>query len=101
MNHIIGIVWYKDELAYGRALELFTDSRNMPATFADWKALVERQLDEIRHAGNIAICADFSPQSFIGWCRSRGFQPNSQAREAFAEHVVLEYQKTGKGTVIE
>lgn len=33
--------------------------------------------------------------------RSRGFMPNSQARTAFAEHVVLEYEKTGKGTVIE
>jgi len=101
LNDIIAIVWFKNELAYRRALEVFTDSRNMPATFEDWKTLVKRELEEIKRVGNIAIRADFSPETFIDWCRSRGFQPNSEARGAFAEHVVLEYQKTGKGAVIE
>jgi hypothetical protein len=31
----------------------------------------------------------------------RGFQADSQGRLAFTDHAVLEYQKTGKGTVIE
>ncbi len=101
MNDIIGIVWFKDEPAYRRALEIFTDSKNMPATFEDWKALVGRQLEEIRRVGNIALRADFDPGTFINWCNSRGFQANSQARTAFAEHVVLEHRKTGEGTVIE
>jgi len=101
MNDIIGIVWFKDETAYRRALEIFTDSKNMPATFEDWRALVGRQLEEIRRVGNIALRADFDPGTFINWCNSRGFQANSQARTAFAEHVVLEYRKTGEGTVIE
>jgi len=100
LNHIIGVLWFNNELAYRRALAIFTDSKNMPATFEDWKTLVKRQLEEIKHAGNIAIRADFDPEKFIGWCNARGFQANSQARGAFTEHVVLEYQKTGKGTVI-
>ncbi|MCK9229063.1 MAG: hypothetical protein M0P30_14950 [Syntrophorhabdaceae bacterium] len=100
MNDIIGILWFKNELAYRRALDLFTDSRNMPATFADWKDIVEREREEIKHAGNIALCVDFDPETFIAWCRSRGLQPDSQAREGFMEHAVLEYQKTGKGTVM-
>lgn len=100
MNHIIGILWFKDELKYSRALELFTDSRNMPATFADWKVLIERELEEIKHADNTALLVDFDPEPFIAWCRSRGFQADSQARTGYAEHAVLEYQKTGKGTVI-
>jgi len=101
LNDIIGIVWFKDEPAYRGALAIFTDSKNMPATFEDWKTLVKRELEEIKRTGNIAIRADFDPETFIDWCRSRGFQANSQAREAFAEHIVLEYQKTGKGMVIE
>ncbi len=101
MNDIIGIVWFKDETAYRRALEVFTDSKNMPAAFEDWKALVARQLEEIRRVGNIALRADFDPETFIKWCNSRGLQANSQARTAFAEHVALEYRKTGEGTVIE
>lgn len=101
MNDIIGIVWFEDEPAYRRARAIFTDSDNMPATFEDWKKLVERQREEIRHAGNIAIRADFNPETFIDWCNSRGFQPNSEARTAFAEHVVLEYQRTGKGSIMQ
>ncbi|OPY76036.1 MAG: hypothetical protein A4E64_01686 [Syntrophorhabdus sp. PtaU1.Bin058] len=101
MNDMIGIVWFKDESAYRRALEIFTDSKSMPDTFKDWKALVGKQLEEVRRIGDIALRADFDPETFIDWCNLRGFQANSQARTAFAEHVVLEYQKTGKGTVIE
>ena len=101
MNDIIGIVWFKDEHTYRRALAIFTDSENMPATFEDWEVLVRRQREEMKRVGNIAIRADFDPETFIDWCTSRGFQANSQARTAFANHVVLEYQKTGKGTVIE
>ena len=77
MNDIIGIVWFNDELTYRRALAIFTDSENMPATFEDWKALVGRQREEIKHAGNIAIRADFDPETFIDWCNLRGFQANS------------------------
>ncbi len=101
MGHIIGILWYRNELAYRRALEVFTDSHNMPATFENWKTIVKRELEEIKNAGNIALRVDFDPETFVAFLRSRGFQPNSQAREAFAEHVVLEYQKTGKGAIIE
>lgn len=101
MNYIVGILWFKDELTYLRALEMFVDSDSMPATFAEWKSLVEKQLAEIKGTGNRAIRADFHPETFLDWCLSRGFQPNSQARTAFAEHVVLEYEKTGKGTFIE
>lgn len=101
LNYIIGILWFDGEAAYRRALAIFTDSKNMPATFEDWKALVKRQREEVKRAGNIAIRVDFDPETFIAWCNLRGFQANSQARGAFTEHVVLEYQKTGKGTVIE
>ena len=101
MSDFIGIVWFKDGLTYRRGLEVFTDSQNMPATFENWKALVGRQLEEVRRIGNVAIRADFDPETFFDWCNSRGLKANSQARTAFAEHVVLEHQKTGNGTIIE
>jgi len=101
LSYVVGILVFKDESQYRKAREMFTDSKDMPATFEDWKTLVKRELEEIRRAGNVAIRADFDPETFLDWCRSRGFMPDSQARTAFAEHVVLEYQKTGKGTIIE
>ena len=101
MKDVIGIAWYTDELTYRRALKIFTDSQNMPPTYEGWKALVGRQLEEIKGAGNTAIRADIDPDTFAEWCSARGLQANSQGRIAFVNHIELEYWKTGKGTVIE
>ena len=101
MNSVIGISWFKDEATYRRALAVFTDSENMPASFEDWKALVGKQCDLIKGSGNIAIRADIDPETFTDWCNLHGFKADSQGRSAFANHVELEYQKNGKGTVIE
>jgi hypothetical protein len=100
MHDVIGIAWFKDELTYRRALAIFTDSQNMPATYEDWKALVGRQCEEVKRAGNIAIRADIDPETFVDWCNVHGLKTNSQGRIAFVNHVELEYRKTGKGTVI-
>ena len=101
MKDVIGVAWFTDEDHYRSALKIFTDSQNMPATFEDWKALVEKQCELIKESGKNAIRADIDPETFPGWCASRGFEANSQGRIAFAKHVVLEYQKTGKGKIIE
>ena len=101
MNDVIGIAWFKDEATYCRALAIFIDAGKMPASFEAWKALVEKELELIKESGNIALRADIDPETFIAWCAARGFKPNSQGRIAFVNHVELEYQKTGKGTVIE
>jgi hypothetical protein len=101
MQDVIGIAWYKDEAVYLKALSVFTDSENMPASYNDWKALVERECELIKGSGNIAIRAEIDPETFTAWCASRGFVPNSQGRIAFVNHVEIEYQKTGKGSIIE
>jgi hypothetical protein len=101
MNDVIGIAWYKDESTYRRALAIFTDPQNMPATYENWKALVKRELEEIKRIGNIALRADINPGTFTDWCNLHGVRPDGQGRTAFVNHVELEYSKTGKGTVIE
>ena len=100
MNDVIGIAWYRDEATYRGALAIFSDPENMPGSYEDWKALVGRQCELIRGSGNVALRADIDPETFSAWCASRGYKPNSQGRIAFVNHVELEYQKTGKGTVI-
>ncbi len=101
MSYVVGIAWFKDEAAYRRALEVFIDPHNMPATFGDWKALVARECELIKDAGNIALRADIDPDTFADWCVAHGFRADSQGRIAFVKHVELEYEKTGKGTFIE
>ena len=101
MNDIVGIAWFKDEATYRRALKIFTDPKNMPASFEDWKALVGKECELIKSSGDVALRADIDPETFAAWCASRGYVANSQGRIAFVNHVVIEYQKTGKGILIE
>ncbi|MGE5838878.1 MAG: hypothetical protein ACM34H_03015 [Deltaproteobacteria bacterium] len=101
MGDVIGIAWFKDEAIYRRALAIFIDPQNMPDSFEEWKALVGRRCEMIKRSGNVALRGDIDPEGFAAWCSSRGHLANSQGRIAFVNHVELEYQKTGKGTVIE
>lgn len=101
VKDVIGIAWFKDETTYRRALEVFTDPESIPDSFEEWRGIVEKQLELIKSTGSTAIRADIDPESFVDWCAARGFVANSQGRIAFVNHVVLEYQKTGKGTIIE
>jgi hypothetical protein len=101
MNDVVGIAWYKDERVYRRALAIFTDSKNMPATYEDWQAIVRRECEEIKGAGNIALRVDIDPETFNNWCNTHGFLPDAQGRTAFVNHVELEYEKSRKGTMIE
>jgi len=101
MNDVIGIAWFKDEATYRRALAIFTDPENMPASFEDWKALVGRECGLIKGSGNVALRVDIDPETFTAWCAARGYVANSQGRIALVNQVELEYQKTGKGTLIE
>jgi hypothetical protein len=55
----------------------------------------------IKGTGNIALRVDIDPETFKDWCNAHGFLPDAQGRTAFVNHVELEYEKTGKGTVIE
>ncbi len=100
MAEVIGVAWFQDEFTYRRALAIFTDAENMPPTYADWQALVRRQCAEIKDSGHIPLRADIDPETFAEWCHAHGFLANSQGRLAFANHAELEYQITGKGTVI-
>jgi len=101
MSYVVGIAWFKDEATYRRAREIFTDSGNLPASYEDWKTLVERQVELIKGEGNIALRVDIDPETFVSWCASRGIEANSQAKRDFVKHVEIEYQKTGKGAVID
>lgn len=101
MSYVVGIAWFKDEDTYRRAREIFTDSGNLPARYEEWKALVERQVELIRGGGNTALRADIDPEAFVSWCTSRGVEANSESKREFVRHVEIEYQRTGKGTIIE
>ena len=101
MQNVMGVAWFEDEAAYRRALAIFIDPENMPASFEDWKALVGRQCALIKGSGTLPLRVDIDPERFLAWCADREFLANAAGRVGFVNHVVLEYQKTGEGTIIE
>ena len=101
MSYVIGIAWFKDEIAYHRALAIFKDPQDMPTSFEEWKSLVEKQCELVKAGGNIALRVELDPDQFVGWCAVHGFEPNAWGRTAFVNHMELEYQKTGQGATIE
>ncbi len=101
MSYVVGIAWYKDEHTYRKTLETFIDSKNMPSTYSEWQSIVGRQIEEVKRTGNAAIRVDIDPDEVARWCASHGFRIDTQGRIAFVKHVELEYEMTGKGTVIE
>lgn len=101
MNHVIGIAWYKDEAAYRRALAVYYDPSAMPATYEEWQAVVAREREEIRGAGNIALRVDIDPDTFRAWCKENDVPPDSAGRTKFVRRAEFAYENTGQGTVLE
>jgi hypothetical protein len=101
MKYVVGIAWYKDEATYRTARAMFPDPKDMPAAYKDWQALVQRECEEIKGAGNTILRVDIDPETFTDWCQARGFLPDAQGRTAFVNQAELEYEKTGTGTVME
>ncbi|MFH0974608.1 MAG: hypothetical protein V1874_02365 [Spirochaetota bacterium] len=101
MKNVTGIAWYKDEITYRKAFDLFIDSKNMPSTFKEWQAFVKRQIKEIKDSGDIAIRADIDPETFTKWCNENGFRLDSRGRIEFVKRIEIEHMKTGNGIVIE
>lgn len=100
MNHVIGIAWYEDEATYRRALGIFSDAKDLPATYEDWQALVRRECEEIKGVGNIALRVEIDPETFRDWCGAHDLPPNAAGRTSFVSRAELEYEKTGKGALI-
>ena len=62
----------------------------------------EGSFKEIKSTGNVAIRADFDPETFPCPVQLAGISNLiPRARSALAEYVVLEDEKTGKGMIIE
>ena len=101
MINVIGIAWYKDEARTAGRLRSLPIPKICPPVLKTGRPLWKRNAKLIKDSGNIAIRADIDPDTFTAWCASRGLEANSRGRIAFVNHVKLEYEMTGKGTVIE
>jgi hypothetical protein len=79
---MLGIAWYRGE-NYGRLLDIFEDSDNLPATYEEWFVRAEASRKTLEADGARVICVDIDPDKFSKWCTENGRKPNSRARIEF------------------
>ncbi len=80
------LVWYKEE-DWETLLEMFTDSDKLPQDYQQWLRLAEAKKAEIEALGCKVLKVYIDPVNFKGWCDSKGFEMNSEARAQLAIEV--------------
>jgi len=88
----IGIAWFRRQ-DYAKARKLFEDGHKLPATFDKWLKLAQKAAKDFERQGCIVKKAYIDPDTFADWCRTRGLNIDSSARQIFAELAVKEYRK--------
>jgi hypothetical protein len=86
----VGLPWYRRE-DYAALLALFTDRDKLPATFDEWLNHAESIEKQLRTAGLAVVRILIRPDSFEGWCKERGLQPDQRARLSFANEEARQH----------
>lgn len=80
------MVWYKEE-DWDTLMEIFTDSEKLPPTYETWLQRAKEKQVEVEALGCKVLKVYIDPINFKGWCESKGFEMNSEARAQMAIEV--------------
>ncbi|SHO48543.1 hypothetical protein [Desulfopila aestuarii] len=80
------LVWYKEE-HWLTLKEMFVDGDMLPASFDDWLTRAEKMKKDAEAAGDAVIKVFIDPETFPGWCESKGLPMDSEARSQLAIEV--------------
>lgn len=84
----VGMPWYSAE-NYGRILDVMEDAAKLPATFEDWLKAAELGFRRLTGEGHVVVRAEIDADEFVGWCRSKGLNVDSHARNQFAAEAAM------------
>lgn len=91
---VAGVVWYKDEETYMKALSIFEDGDSLPRTYQEFILCHAYATQEAEERGFVALKAEIDPDAFLAWCGSHNIQPDRNARMAFADEVAADYLRS-------
>lgn len=97
----IGMVWYRLE-DYDAILGIMADRQKLPGTYSEWRMKAETGEKKFRREGKIVVRAMIDSKTFPDWCRSRGLNIDSHARNQFAATVakdVIDRTQTEDGGI--
>lgn len=81
-----GMAWYRRE-DYPRILAIMADRNLLPDTWEEWFKRAKKVRDELRRKGHIVEQVNIDPDTFPGWCDSRGMNVDAKARMALANET--------------
>lgn len=82
-----GLPWFEaDDYASFRAV---LPDRRWHASFREWEAAAQENLERIKDQGIRAIKAKVRSADFVAWCRATGRDINSEALAAFGAEAAL------------
>ena len=85
----MGMPWFfEDDYASFRAV---LPDRRWHATFAEWEAAAQQNLERLQNQGIRAIKAEVRSADFIAWCRRTGRDVNTEALTAFGAEAAYRH----------
>jgi hypothetical protein len=87
----VGIVWYKNEADYKKALSIFEDSFKLPATY---EAFLRRFAEAVaiqERSEAIVVRAELDPETFSDWCAARSLHVDATGRAEWGNWKAAEY----------
>jgi len=87
----IGIVWYKNEADYKKALSIFEDSFKMPDTYEGFLKGFALAFAAFEKRGTIPVKAELDPETFPDWCVTRSLHVDATGRAEWGAWKALEY----------
>jgi hypothetical protein len=94
VHSVIGIPWCREE-DYDAFCAIFEDSKDLPATWAEFAKTAEDTEQHYIGGGAVVERVDIDPQTFPGWCTNHGYGVNASARHRFADRIAK--QRHGNG----
>lgn len=83
---ILGMVWYKPE-HFDRLMGMFEDRDKLHGTYAQWLAAAEHGYRLYSSQGTRVVRVCIDPDQFAEWCKAKGANLDSTARNAFVNEV--------------
>ena len=96
----LGIVWFRDREHYERCKKAFPDRASM-LSYEDWFERAEKMLKQLRDQGTVVHLIELDLDELMAWCRSRGVEPDVQARNTFTAIKAAQIDNTGKPDAVD
>src|SRR5262245_42509853 len=90
-----GTIWYSNEAEYFAFRDACDDGDNFSATYGEWLAKAQAQIDYFAAGGMATIKIKADVGEFIRWCELHFRRPDSASRSLFA--ALKSGEKSGRG----